>query len=121
MIEQSRPRAEPMVAAFERIANGVAILVRDHIELARVELRDALRDARLIALAVGVLLAGYILLMLAVAALLAPAISEPAALGLVALANLVAGRLVLRSATAGERAPDANRPPSSSDAGTGSS
>jgi uncharacterized membrane protein YqjE len=85
----------PAKDALQRLIDGVQTLLREHIALARAELKDDLRNTGrdLIVSAAGVpaLAAGYLLLMLAVGFLLAVWMPQWAAFGIVALANLGAG------------------------------
>jgi uncharacterized membrane protein YqjE len=81
--------------ALARLLDGVQALFREHLALAKVELKEDLRRAGRHALfsAAGVppLLVGYVLLMAALALLLAQALPAWIAFGLVALSNLAAG------------------------------
>ena len=89
-----------MLDAFARLLDAVQLLVREHLALARVELKTEARSLahRLSPAAVGVplLLSGWLLLMLGVAVALP--LPPWAALGLVAIANLAAGGALTRSA-----------------------
>lgn len=92
-------RPEPIIAAFERLSGSVSTLVRDHLELAKIELREAVRsathDAIVIGSGVGVLVVAHALLMTALALGLARVM--PAWLGflLVGLANAAAGATLI--------------------------
>ena len=70
-------------------------LVKEHLALARMELRQDLRvaakDAALAAAGVPILLIGWALLMVAVALALAPIAGAAVAFGIVGLLNLAAG------------------------------
>jgi uncharacterized membrane protein YqjE len=81
--------------ALNRLIDGFQTLVREHLALAKIELKeDVNRMARSLVLsAAGVpaLIAGYMLLNIAIALLLATVIASWAAFGIVALVNLGAG------------------------------
>jgi len=81
--------------ALARLLDGVQTLFREHLALAKVELKDDLRragrDALLSAAGLPPLLVGYMLLMAALALVIAQALPAWSAFGLVALLNLVAG------------------------------
>ncbi|MFL5311319.1 MAG: phage holin family protein [Myxococcales bacterium] len=81
--------------ALGRLLDGVQTLFREHLALAKTELKDdlrrAARDVLLSAAGLPPLLVGYVLLMVALALLLALAIPSWVAFGLVALVNLIAG------------------------------
>ena len=116
VFEEPRVRTESMAAALERVSNGLSTLLRDHVELARIELRQGLRQARIAGLGAGLLLAGYIFLMAAFAMALARAMPTWLAFSLVALGNIAAGSMAMvRSTGDGHRLPHA-RPPSPTDA-----
>jgi uncharacterized membrane protein YqjE len=90
------PLATPQARdALNRLIDGFQTLVREHLALAKVELKDDLRrmGRSLVLSAAGVpaLLAGYLLLNVAIALLLALAIPSWAAFGIVAVMNLGAG------------------------------
>jgi len=90
------PLATPQARdALNRLIDGFQTLVREHLALAKVELKDDLgrmgRSLLLSAAGVPALLAGYLLLNVAVALLLALVIPGWAAFGIVALLNLGAG------------------------------
>src|SRR2546423_5880025 len=90
------PLASPQARdALNRLIDGFQTLVREHLALAKVELKEDLkrmgRGLLLSAAGVPALLAGYLLLNVAVALLLATVIASWAAFGIVALVNLVAG------------------------------
>jgi uncharacterized membrane protein YqjE len=78
-----------------RLLDGVQTLFREHLALAKTELKDDLRragrDVVLSAAGLPPLLVGYVLLMVALALLLAQAIPGWVAFALVALVNLIAG------------------------------
>jgi hypothetical protein len=82
-----------MMDAFARLLDAVQVLVREHLALARVELkrevRGLMRNLSPAAIGVPLLLSGWILLMGAVA--LALPLPAWAAFGIVAAANLAAG------------------------------
>jgi len=81
--------------ALARLLDGVQTLFREHLALAKTELKDDLRragrDLLLSAAGLPPLLVGYVLLMVALALLLAQAIPGWVAFALVALVNLIAG------------------------------
>src|SRR5712671_7321241 len=81
--------------ALTRLLDGVQTLFREHLALAKTELKDDLRRARrdvlLSAAGLPPLLVGYVLLMVALALLLAQAIPGWLAFALVAVLNLAAG------------------------------
>jgi hypothetical protein len=89
-----------MMDAFARLLDAVQVLVREHVALARVELKREVRGlARGLspaAIGVPLLLSGWILLMGAVA--LALPLPAWAAFGIVAAANLAAGAALTRAA-----------------------
>src|SRR5947209_5879347 len=94
---QPDPRG-PVLAprdALARLLDGVQTLFREHLALAKTELKDDLRragrDVLLSAAGLPPLLVGYVLLMVALALLLAQAIPGWLAFAVVALLNLVAG------------------------------
>jgi len=88
------PLASPR-DALARLLDGVQTLFREHLALAKTELKDDLRragrDVLLSAAGLPPLLVGYVLLMVALALLLAQAIPGWLAFALVALVNLIAG------------------------------
>jgi uncharacterized membrane protein YqjE len=90
------PLASPQARdALNRLIDGFQTLVREHLALAKVELKEDLkrmsRSLLLSAAGIPALLAGYFLLNVAIALLLATVIVSWAAFGLVALVNLAAG------------------------------
>jgi uncharacterized membrane protein YqjE len=90
------PLATPQARdALNRLIDGFQTLVREHLALAKVELKEDLkrmgRSLVLSAAGVPALLAGYLLLNVAIALLVATVIASWAAFGIVALANLGAG------------------------------
>src|SRR3954471_3332416 len=94
--ERGGPLASPQARdALNRLIDGFQTLVREHLALAKVELKEDLKRmgrSLLFSLAgIPALLAGYLLLNVAVALLLATVIASWAAFGLVALVNLAAG------------------------------
>jgi hypothetical protein len=98
-----------MMDAFARLLDAVQVLVREHLALARVELkrevRGLMRNLSPAAIGVPLLLSGWILLMGAVA--LALPLPAWAAFGIVAAANLAAGgaltQVAVRRAFGGEQ------------------
>jgi uncharacterized membrane protein YqjE len=92
----SDPRAEVSPRdALARLLDGVQSLFREHLALAKIELKDDLRRAgrELLLGAAGLppLLVGYLLLMVALALLIALALPGWIAFALVALLNLLVG------------------------------
>lgn len=81
--------------AFGRLLDGLQTLMREHVALARAEIKDEARsmarDALVSAAGVPALLAGYLLLMFAIGYLLALWLPQWAAFAIVAVANLIAG------------------------------
>jgi uncharacterized membrane protein YqjE len=94
------PRSDPpgVVSprdALARLLDGVQTLFREHLALAKTELKDDLRragrDVLLSAAGLPPLLVGYVLSIVALALLLAQALPGWVAFALVALVNLIAG------------------------------
>ena len=87
--------AMPSKDALQRLLDGLQTFIREHLALARVELKQDLRatgkDLAIGTAGVPALGAGYLLLMAAIALLLARWIPNWAAFGIVAVANLAAG------------------------------
>jgi uncharacterized membrane protein YqjE len=85
----------PMRGEVRRLADALSRLVREHFDLARAELKaDAGRlgrDAAVAAVGLPFLGAGFFLLQLALAALVARALGVPGALAVVGAANLALG------------------------------
>jgi len=85
----------PSRDALQRLLEGLQTLVREHLALARFELKEDVsnmgRDLLVGASGVPALAAGYLLLMMAIGYLLAIWLPAWAAFGIVALANLGAG------------------------------
>jgi uncharacterized membrane protein YqjE len=81
--------------ALQRLLDGLQTLIREHLALARVEIKDDLRsmarDGAVGAAGVPALAAGYLLMMIAIAYLLALWLPIWAAFGIVALINLGVG------------------------------
>lgn len=81
--------------ALARLLDGVQTLFREHLALAKTELRDDLRragrDVLISAAGLPPLLVGYLLMMVALALLLAQAVPGWLAFAGVALLNLIAG------------------------------
>jgi uncharacterized membrane protein YqjE len=81
--------------ALQRLLDGLQTLIREHLALARFELKEDVRnmgrDLLLGAAGVPALAAGYLLSMMALGYLLAVWLPVWAAFGIVALANLGAG------------------------------
>ncbi|TMA28882.1 MAG: phage holin family protein [Deltaproteobacteria bacterium] len=88
----------PSLDALQRLIDGLQTLLREHIALARAEVKEELRNTgrELLVSAAGVpaLAAGYLLLTIALGFLLAVWIPQWAAFGIVALANLGAGAIL---------------------------
>ena len=84
--------------ALQRLIDGVQTLIREHMALARAEAKEDIRqmgrDAIVGAAGVPALLAGYLLLMMAIGFLLALWVPSWAAFGIVAFVNLAAGGAV---------------------------
>jgi uncharacterized membrane protein YqjE len=90
------PLASPQARdALSRLIDGFQTLVREHLALAKIELKeDVTRMARSLVLSAAglpALLAGYMLFMVALALLLALVLPSWAAFGIVALVNIGAG------------------------------
>ena len=85
----------PSKDALQRLLDGLQTLFREHLALARLEIKDDVKSMGrdLLAGAAGVpaLAAGYLLLMIALSFLLAVWMPNWAAFGIVALVNLGAG------------------------------
>jgi uncharacterized membrane protein YqjE len=90
--------APPTLDALQRLIDGLQTLMREHIALARVELKQDLRetgrDLAVSAAGVPALAAGYLLFMAAIAFLLATWMPQWAAFGIVALVNLGTGSII---------------------------
>jgi hypothetical protein len=89
--------------ALQRLLDGLQTFIREHLALARVEMKQDLRSMGK-SLAVGAagvpaLGAGYLLLMVAIALLLARWVPYWAAFAIVALANLAGGGALTWSGT----------------------
>jgi uncharacterized membrane protein YqjE len=84
--------------ALQRLLDGLQTLIREHLALARAEIKDDVRsmarDGAVGAAGVPALAAGYLLLMVAIAYLLAIWLPIWAAFGIVALVNLGVGAAV---------------------------
>jgi hypothetical protein len=85
----------PSKDALQRILDGLQTLVREHLALAKAEAKEDLRrmgkDLALGAAGLAPLAAGYLLLMMALAYLLAQWLPAWAAFAIVAAVNLAAG------------------------------
>ena len=85
----------PVKDSFQRLVDGMQSLFREHLALARLELREdvkaIVKDAALSAAGVPLLFVGYVLLMAAFGFLLARVVPDWAAFGIVALVNIGAG------------------------------
>ena len=88
----------PSKDALQRLIDGLQTLIREHLALARAELKEDVRsvgrDAVVGAAGVPALLAGYLLLMMALGFLLSLWMPTWAGLGIIALLNLGAGGAV---------------------------
>ena len=84
-----------MKDSFQRLVDGLQQLFREHLALARLELRDDIKrivkDVALSAAGLPLLLVGYALLMVSLGLLLALVMPAWAGFGIVALVNLGAG------------------------------
>src|SRR2546428_9447990 len=93
----------PSRDALQRLFDGLQTLIREHLALARVEMKQDLRamgrDLAVGAAGVPALGAGYLLLMVAVSFLLSRWLPYWAAFGIVALANLVTRGTLDRAGT----------------------
>jgi uncharacterized membrane protein YqjE len=98
MANSDRPAAAPPRDALARLIDGVQTLFREHLALAKAELKEDVRRAGrsvlLSAAGVPPLFAGYLLLMVAIALLIALALPGWVAFAIVALLNLTAGGLL---------------------------
>lgn len=85
----------PPKDALQRLLDGLQLFMREHLALARSEIKSDLRamggDLAVGAAGVPALAVGYLLLMLAISALLALVLPAWAAYGIVGLLNLGAG------------------------------
>jgi uncharacterized membrane protein YqjE len=90
-----RPPPVPPRDALARLIDGVQTLFREHLALAKSELKDDVRRAGrgvlLSAAGLPPLFVGYVLLMVAIALLLQLVLVAWAAFGIVALLNLIVG------------------------------
>ena len=90
----------PSKDALQRLLDGLQMFIREHLALARAEIRADLRemgrDFAYGAAGVPALAAGYLLLMIAVGYLLSLWLPLWAAFGIVALLNLAGGGIVTR-------------------------
>src|SRR5947208_15852778 len=88
----------PSRDALQRLLDGLQTFIREHLALARVEMKQDLRamgkDLAVGAAGVPALGAGYLLLMVALALLLSRWLPSWAAFGIVAVANLVTGGIL---------------------------
>ena len=85
----------PVKDSFHRLVDGLQSFFREHLALARLELRDDLtriiKDVALSAAGLPMLLVGYVFAMITFALLLALVLQTWAAFGIIALVNLGAG------------------------------
>jgi Putative Actinobacterial Holin-X, holin superfamily III len=95
------PATVPSRDALHRLLDALQTLIREHLALARVELKHDLRtmgrDLATGAAGVPPLAAGFLLLMFAIASLLSIWLPAWAAFGIVALVNLAAGGAITLS------------------------
>jgi uncharacterized membrane protein YqjE len=102
------PPPAPPRDALARLIDGVQTLFREHLALAKAELKDEVRrtgrSVLLSAAGLPPLLVGYVLLMIAVALLLRIVLVDWAAFGIVALLNLAGGAALTAAFTAKVRA-----------------
>ena len=93
----------PSRDALQRLLDGLQTFIREHLALARVEMKSDLRtmgkDLAVGAAGVPALGAGYLLLMVAIALLLSRWLPSWAAFGIVAVGNLAAGGTLTWSGT----------------------
>jgi uncharacterized membrane protein YqjE len=93
--ERRAAPTETAKEALQRLIDGFQTLVREHLALAKVELKDDLRrmgrDVMLSAAGLPALLVGYLLFMTAVALLIALALPTWLAFLIVAVVNIAAG------------------------------
>jgi uncharacterized membrane protein YqjE len=91
----------PSRDALQQLLDGLQTFIREHLALARVEMKEDLRnlgrDVALGAAGVPALLSGYLLLMAALALLLGIWLPAWAAFGIVAVVNLGAGGVLTLS------------------------
>src|SRR5438445_10848944 len=89
------PATVPCRDALDRLLDGLQTLIREHLALARVELKQDLRtmgrDLATGAAGVPPLAAGFLLLMFAIASLLSIWLPPWAAFGIVGLVTLAGG------------------------------
>ncbi|MGZ6124098.1 MAG: phage holin family protein [Myxococcales bacterium] len=89
--------------ALQQLLDGLQTFIREHLALARVEMKEDLRglgrDLMVGAAGVPALAAGYLLLMMAVGYLLAVWLPAWAAFGIVAAVNLALGGILTWSGT----------------------
>lgn len=89
--------------ALQQLLDGLQTFIREHLALARVEMKEDLRglgrDLVVGAAGVPALAAGYLLLMIALGYLLAVWLPAWAAFAIVAVVNLVAGGILTWSGT----------------------
>src|SRR2546425_8497071 len=99
------PASVPSRDAVHRLRDGLQTLIREHLALARVELKQDLRtmgrDLATGAAGLPPLAAGFLLLMFAIASLLSLWIPAWAAFGVVALVDLAAGGAITWSGSPG--------------------
>jgi len=97
------PGTMPSPDALHRLLDGLQTFIREHLALARVELKQDLRtmgrDLATGAAGLPALATGYLLFMFALASLISLWLPAWAAFGLVALLNLAAGGAITWSAS----------------------
>jgi hypothetical protein len=93
----------PSKDALQRLLDGLQTFIREHLALARMEMKQDLRamgkDLAVGAAGMPAVGAGYLLLMVAIALVLARWLPSWAAFGIVALVNLAVGGAVTWSGT----------------------
>lgn len=93
----------PSKDALQRLLDGLQTLIREHLALARAEIRDDVRsmgrDLVVAAAGVPALIAGYLLVMVASGYLLSLWLPLWASFGIVALVNLAAGAALTLAGT----------------------
>ena len=89
------PNPPPVKDSFQRLVDGLQHFFREHLALARLELRDDLKriikDVAFSAAGLPLLFVGYVMLMVALGFLLGLWLQNWAAFGIVALVNLAGG------------------------------
>jgi uncharacterized membrane protein YqjE len=100
MAPKTAAQPPPVKDSFQRLVDGLQTLFREHLALARLELRDDVkrigRDLLFSAAGVPLLLVGYVLLMVSAGLALALVLQAWAAFLIVAGVNLVAGAVLAK-------------------------